>query len=112
MIYKIRIMKPAQAEMRETYRYIAEELNNPTAAERRLALIDDAIQSLKENPGRIALVRDDYLASKGYRMLVVKNHLVFFIVRENEKAVSVMRVLYGRRDWMRLLKVEAAYLPD
>jgi len=65
MTYKIRIMKPAQDEMRETYRYIAEELNNPIAAERRLSLIDGAIQSLKENPGRIALVRDDYLASKG-----------------------------------------------
>jgi len=105
-------MRPAQEEMRETYRYIAEELNNPVAAQRRLSLIDEAIQSLKENPGRIALVRDEYLAAKGYRMIVVKNHLVFFIVREKEKAVSVMRVLYGRRDWMRLLRVEAAYLSE
>jgi len=45
-------------------------------------------------------------------MIVVKNPLVFFIVREKEKAVSVMRVLYGRRDWIRLLKAEAAYLPE
>jgi len=112
MIYKIRIMKPAQDEMRETYRYIADELNNPVAARRRLSLIDEAIQSLKENPGRFPLVRDDYLASKGYRMIVVKNHLVFFIVREKERAVSVMRVLYGRRDWMRLLRVEAEHLPE
>jgi len=112
MIYKIRIMKPAQDEMRETYRYIAETLNNPIAAERRLSLIDDAIASLKETPGRFPLVRDDYLASKGYRMIVVKNHLVFFIVREKEKAVSVMRVLYGRRDWMHLLKIEAARLSE
>jgi len=112
MTYKIRIMQPAQDEMRDTYRYIADELSNPIAAERRLSLIDDAILSLKEDPGRFPLVRDDYLASKGYRMIVVKNHLVFFIVREKENAVSVMRVLYGRRDWMRLLKVEAAQLPE
>jgi len=112
MTYNIRIMRPAQDEMRETYRYIADGLNNPVAAQRRLSLIDEAIASLKENPGRFPLVRDDYLASKGYRMIVVKNHLVFFIVREKEKAVSVMRVLYGRRDWMRLLKVEAEHLPE
>ena len=106
MIYNVRIMKPAQADMREIYRYIAEELQNPVAAARRISLIDGAIQSLKENPTRYPLARDDYLASKGYRLVVVKNHLVFFIVREKQRAVSVMRILYGRRDWMRLLKAE------
>ena len=112
MTYTIRIMEPAQKEIRETYRYIADELNNPIAADRCILLIDGAIRSLKEHPGRFPLVRDDYLASKGYRMIVVKHHLVFFIVRENVKAVSVMRVLYGRRDWMRLLKVEAESLTE
>ena len=112
MIYKIRIMKPAQIEMRETYQYIAEDLQNPTAASRRITLIDEAIQSLKKNPTRFPLVRDDYLASKGYRMIVVKNHLVFFVVREEAKAVSVMRVLYGRRDWLRMLRVEVETVAD
>jgi plasmid stabilization system protein ParE len=99
-------MKPAQIEMREIYRYIADELHNPIAAARRISLIDDAIQSLKNDPARFTLVRDSYLASKGYRLIVANNHLVFFIIRENECAVSVMRILYGRRDWMRLLKIE------
>ena len=106
MIYNVRIMRPAQNEMREVYRYIADELKNPVAAARRIALIDEKIQSLKENPARIPLVRDDYLASKGYRMIIAKNHLVFFIIREEIKTVSVMRVLYGRRDWLRMLKAE------
>jgi toxin ParE1/3/4 len=105
-------MKPAQNEMRETYRYIAGDLQNPIAAARRIALIDEVIQSLKKNPARFALARDNYLASKGYRMIVVKNHLVFFIIREEVKTVSVMRVLYGRRDWLRILKVEAEALSE
>jgi plasmid stabilization system protein ParE len=112
MIYKIRIVKPAQTEIRETYRYIAEDLRNPTAAARRILLIDDAIQSLKENPARFPLVRNDYLATKGYRMLVVKTHLVFFVIRKSERTVSIMRVLYGRRDWLRMLKVDTEQLSD
>jgi toxin ParE1/3/4 len=100
-------VKAAQIEIREIYRYIAEELRNPVAASRRVALIDKAIGSLQKNPDRFPLVRDDYLASKGYRMIVVKNHLVFFIVRTEESAVSVMRVLYWRRDWLHLLRVDA-----
>ena len=105
MIYNIHIMDAAKAEMREIYNHIAGELNQPAAA-RRISLIEAAIQSLKENPASRALVRDTYLASKGYRMIVVKSHLVFCIVREEERAVSVMRILYGRRDWMRLLRAD------
>jgi plasmid stabilization system protein ParE len=99
-------MKPAQNEMRDIYRYIADDLQNPVAAVRRILLIDEKIQSLKKNPDRFPLVSDGYLASKGYRMIAAKNHLVFFIIREQAKAVSVMRVLYGRRDWLRILKVD------
>jgi toxin ParE1/3/4 len=104
MKYDIRIVKPAQADMRETYRYISEKLCNKEAAGRLLAQIDKGIQSLKANPRRFPLVRDAYLASRGYRHMVVKNHLVFFIVREEKRAVSVMRVLYGRRDWANMLR--------
>jgi plasmid stabilization system protein ParE len=111
VIYKIRILKPAQLEIREIYRYIAEELNSPMAAAHHVALIDKAIVSLQEAPTRFPLVRDGYLALKGHRMIVVKNHLVFFIVREEESVVSVMRVLYGRRDWLHLLKADTEEIP-
>ena len=112
MIYKIRIMKPAQEDMYDIYKYISDDLQNPDAAVRHILLIDEAIQSLKGKPARFALVRDDYLASKGYRLTVVKTHLVFFIIREEIKTVSVMRVLYGRRDWTRILKIEGSQLVD
>ena len=107
MTYKVRIIKSAQNEIREIYRYIANDLQNPTAARNRVILIDEKIQSLKENPARLPLVQDDYLASKGFRIMIAKNHLIFFVIREEIKTVSVMRVLYARRDWLRILKVEA-----
>jgi len=112
MTYSVRIMKPTQSEMREIYRHIADELQNPVAAARRISLIDEKIQSLKENPARFPLVQDAYLASKSFRVIVAKNHLVFFIIREEAKAVSVMRILYGRRDWLRILRVEAEVLSE
>ena len=56
---------------------------------------------------------DDYLASKGFRIVVVKNHIVFFVIREEllngPKRVLVMRVLYCRRDWARILKCDTEY---
>jgi len=112
MKYKIRIVSPAQNDMQEIYRYIAYDLRSPDAASKRILLIDEKIQSLKSNPARFSLVKDDYLASKGFRFCIAKNHLIFFTIREEISTVSVMRVLYGRRDWVRILKVEAESMPD
>jgi len=112
MSYKIRIMRLAQNDMREIFRYIADDLQNRSAAIERISLIDERILSLKENPHSVALVRYRFLASKGFRLVVVKSHLVFFVIREESKTVSVMRVLYGRRDWMRALEIEMKNTPE
>ena len=105
MTYRVRAMQSAQADMREVHRYISEDLQNPDAAVRRVKLLEESIRSLKTMPARFPLVLDDYLASKGFRVMVIKTQLVFFVIREDTKAVSVIRILYVRRDWARLLKI-------
>jgi plasmid stabilization system protein ParE len=105
-------MKSAQIDMREIHKYIAEDLLNPEAAVRRIEDIETAIRSLYKMPARFSLVSDSYLASKGFRMLPIKTHLVFFIIREDVKAVSVIRVLYTRRDWTRILKDDGVRISD
>ena len=107
MSYRIEILEAARADIDEIYEYIANVLHNPIAAIRRVALIEQAIASLDKSPGRFALVRDDQLMLEGYRMIVVKNHLVFFVIYESEKLVSIERVLYGRRNWQNILNKEA-----
>ena len=39
----------------------------------------------------------------GYRKLVVKNYVVFYLIDEKNKVVEIGRILYGRRDWLSLL---------
>jgi len=111
MKYRVRVVKPAQNDIREIHRYIANDLLNTAAAERRISLIDEKILELETMPARYPLVSDAYLASKGFRMIAAKTHLVFFVIRENSynepACVFVMRVLYCRRDWARILKHEA-----
>jgi len=97
-------LEAARVDIDDIYDYIADELQNPIAAIRRVTLIEQAIASLRENPNRFPLVRDDSLALEGYRMIIVKNHLVFFVICEPGKLVSVIRVLYGRRNWQYVLK--------
>ena len=116
MSYHIRVVKPAQTDIRKIYRYIAYDLQNPAAAERRISLINEKILELEIMPTRYPLVPDEYLASKGFRMVAAKTHLVFFVIREGlfngPKRVFVMRVLYCRRDWARILKHDSKQVEE
>jgi len=102
-MYKPIITKPAELDIAESVRYIAKELQNPAAANRLIDDIESAAASLVKNPKRYALVNDDYLSSLGFRFMPVKSYLVFYIVRDNKKTVTIERVLHSRRDWMHII---------
>jgi len=106
--YNVRIMDAAKADIGDIYHYIANDLRNPIAAERRISLIEAEIRKLRTNPYIYPIVSDEYLGTKGFRMIVAKSHLVFFIIREELHYVSVIRVLYGRMNWKLMLLNETA----
>ena len=91
----------AQNDLAEIKEYISVEPENPTAALSTVRKITRAIQTLRDHamPGTplssIADVESDY------RFLVSGSYLTFYRVYDTE--VYVDRVLYGRRDYMRIL---------
>ena len=104
-MYHVNFTKEAELDLSSTLEYISEILKSPVSA---LKLLSDAENKLKifENfPLTFPLVHDEYLALKGIRCLTVNNYLVFYIVKEENKQVSIIRFLYGRRDWITLLKI-------
>jgi len=112
MIYKIRITDRAKNDMQDIHQYIANEFQNPTAAKRRISLIQAKIKSLKENPELFATVNDDFLAKSGIRLMVVKTQNVFFIINKNPNIVFIMRILHSRRDWINILSAQIDDLLD
>ena len=65
--------------------------------------IEEALSKLSDMPHGYPALRDDRLASMGYRRVDVKNYTAFFTINEKEKVVDVERILYARRDWANLL---------
>jgi len=70
-------------------------------------LIRETLKKLnakKENPRIRPLVQDKYLASLGYRLISVKNYMIFYIIGEDDEHIKVIRFLYSKRNWMNILK--------
>jgi addiction module RelE/StbE family toxin len=102
-VYKVNVTEPAENDLRGIARYISSQLNAPTTALNMVRTIREAIAKLETEALGHPLVRDDRLAAVGYRPLVIKNYIAFYIVGEKEKTVDVDRILYGRRDWVNIL---------
>lgn len=91
----------AQSDLVGIKQYIAEDLENPTAAIATVRRITKGIRSLREHAligpplSSIANVESDY------RFLVTGNYISFY--RVCGKEVYIDRVLYARRDYLRIL---------
>jgi len=83
--------------------YIRDELREPVTALKLMEKIKDSITSLTTLPFRHNLVADEYLAALGFRKIIIDNYIVFYIVSEKGQTVTVVRILYGKRDWLHLL---------
>lgn len=101
--YEVLVTAPAARDLQGIADYIAHELREPETARRQLARIKDAVLTLADYPTRFRLVADESLAKKGFRVMAVDNYLVFYITADKQKTVTVIRVLYNRRDWANLL---------
>ena len=101
--YETILSQEANADIRSIIRYIAVNLREPTTAESLLHRFEETFLSLETMPERFLLVSDAYLASAGIRTVSVGNYLLFYTVNRNTKIVYILRVLYGKRNWIAIL---------
>lgn len=101
--YHIDITEPAENDLHEIGHYISRELLEPVIANKVVEKIGDAILTLEELPLRNSLVTDEKLSKRGIRKLLIDNYIVFYLVSEQQRTVTIIRILYGRRDWLNLI---------
>ncbi len=101
--YNIEITEPAENDLYEIGSYIAEELLEPEVAKEIVNKIADAILSLEDMPLRNKVVADEKLALQGIRRIFSDNYIVLYIITEENKTVTIVRILFAGRDWVNLL---------
>lgn len=96
-MYKLEFLPVAKEDMLEIIKYISGELKNKQAAE-NLAEEFIAAESLRQFPYSHQVYSPLKPLKTEYRKIIIKNYLMFYTVDEKEKTVTVMRVIYARRD--------------
>jgi len=102
-MYQIEFLPIAKQDMTDIAQYISIELHNPTAA---MVLADSLIEAagmLTEFPYINAIHQTLKPLKHEYRKQIVKNYIMFYWIEEENKLVTIARVIYARRDYEKLL---------
>ncbi|MDH7577314.1 MAG: type II toxin-antitoxin system RelE/ParE family toxin [Bacillota bacterium] len=100
-MYKLKISPEAKNDLAEIKGYISQELCNPQAAVNLVSKITKKIRGLSEHPEIGAPLSSVMDIQTDYRFLVCVNYLIFY--RYEDGIVFVSSILYGRRDYTRIL---------
>lgn len=91
----------ARRDLEEIWDHIVADLCNPKAAESTVNRILDAVDQLADFSGIGAPLSAIADTDADYRFLVTGNYMTFYRVHGSD--VYVDRILYGRRDYLRIL---------
>ena len=98
---KIHYSVEARRDLDDIWDYIEADLCNPTAAKNVVNRIMDAVDQLESFSGLGSPLSSITDTDTDYRFLVTGNYMTFYRVFGND--VYVDRILYGRRDYLRIL---------
>lgn len=103
-LYILEYLPVARKDMIEIVRYISRELQNPDAADRLAVELVNAAESVLTFPYAAPAYQPIRSLKHEYRKILVQNYLMFYWVDEEERLVTVARVVYAKRDYGRLLE--------
>ena len=98
---EIKLSPEAITDLQQIKAYIAEELCNVQAAVNTVATITKRIRMLADFPDSGASLSSIVDFETDYRFLVCGNYTAFY--RTENQTVHIIRVLYGRRNFMQIL---------
>ena len=105
-MYKVVIAPSANSDLFNALKYIAYELENPSAAEKLADGVDTCYADLEEMPNAHELCRDPVLRRLGYRRYPVGNYIVIFRVIDEAHEVRIVHFFHATQDYLLTLKNE------
>ncbi len=98
---KLHLSEEAQNDLLKIKAYIEEELLNPSAALATVSRITKSFRILRNHAQAGALLSSIADIESDYRFIVSGNYISFYRVCGSE--IFIDRILYARRDYMRIL---------
>lgn len=101
---KIVFTDTAKSDLRDIALYLADLSKDKNLAIRFVKELREKKRILEQFPESGAIPADRVLKSSGYRFLVHKNYLLFYLYEKEANTVYVMAIFNGKRDYLQVMK--------
>ena len=95
------VFPKAQQDLENIFRYISIDLSNPEAAKLLIEKFEDKFNELTLFPKAYPFIEKEGLIVKNLRKCIVDNFLVIYLYNEKKIVVEIVRVVYGRQDYIK-----------
>lgn len=102
--YDYRFTEKAEQDLDEILHYISVDLANPAAAQDLGRKIFEQINIVRSFPDCGAIIDNEFLSDKTVRKLSVDHYMIYYKADHDDKMISVIRIVYGKRDLDGILK--------
>ena len=106
MAFKVKYSEQSSKDLADIIKYISYELCSPKAAENFYMGVLEKIELFSENPYIFPLYHDERPSAEGYRFAVVGHYLMFYVIDDDNSIVTIVRILYGRRNIAAIIETE------
>ncbi|MBR5645366.1 MAG: type II toxin-antitoxin system RelE/ParE family toxin [Treponema sp.] len=100
-MFQVDVSPQAAKDLLEIKFYIENELQNPIAAHNTIETIVETYEELAEDPD-VGIPVDRYVSfPTDYKFVLANNYSIFYRIEKD--IVKVIRIMYSRRDFARIL---------
>ena len=100
-MFQVDVSPQAAEDLLEIKFYIENELQNPIAAHNTIETIVETYEELAEDPD-VGIHVDRYVSfPTDYKFVLANNYSIFYRIEKD--IVKVIRIMYSRRDFARIL---------
>ena len=104
MSWQVIMTDTAKNDLREIALWIYEQSGEPDAAVSFVTALRDKCHILESQPESGAVPKDYVLRSLGYRYLIYKHYLVFYLTAISEKRVYIYAFFNEKLDYFRYMR--------
>ena len=94
----------AKQDLDEILNYISNVLYNQNAAIDFYNRLKEAIERIRDFPNLYPIVENEFITEKNIRKIIVKNYIVYYLYKEAEKTVVLLRIVYSKRNLEEVLR--------
>lgn len=102
-MYNLHYLPIAKNDMTEIAYYVSKVLSNPNAAKRLTNELIKSGERLAKFPYSNPVYMPIRPLKHEYRKMIVSHYIIFYWVNEQEKLVTIARVIYAKRDYTSFL---------